>query len=177
MLAADVADYAQMAEVVRAAVARFGQLNGVIHAAGVPGGGLIQQKNITDTALVLAPKVQGALVLDRVLAGQPLDWLLLCSSLTAVAGGLGQVDYCAANAFLDAFARYRAGRDGSTTISINWDTWRDAGMALDAIQRGRGKTQPARPNRRRRRTPRGGPPAVRRAHRPGRGRALLCHGL
>jgi hypothetical protein len=42
------------------------------------------------------------------------------------------VDYCAANAYLDAFARYQTVRCDTFTISVNWDTWREAGMAADA---------------------------------------------
>jgi acyl carrier protein len=62
--------------------------------------------------------------------------MLLCSSLAAIAGGLGKVDYCAANAYLDAVARQatRSAYSGSTTfpvISVNWDSWRDVGMAAN----------------------------------------------
>ena len=37
----------------------------------------------------------------------PADFVVLCSSVTAVAGGFGQVDYCAANNFLDALRPVR----------------------------------------------------------------------
>ena len=40
----------------------------------------------------------------------------------------GQVDYVAANAFLDALATARA-RDGLPWVSIGWDAWREVGMA------------------------------------------------
>jgi acyl carrier protein len=53
---------------------------------------------------------------------------VLCSSFAAVAGGPGQADYCAANAFLDAVAAY--GRAiGLPITTINWPAWRDVGMA------------------------------------------------
>jgi acyl carrier protein len=42
----------------------------------------------------------------------------------------GQVDYAAANAFLDAFAQERSAR-GAFTLSLGWDAWREAGMAVD----------------------------------------------
>jgi hypothetical protein len=82
---------------------------------------------------VLAPKVRGTLVLDAVLTDEcapgELDFLLLCSSLTAVLGGLGQSDYCAANAFLDTYAHRRA-RTGPTTVaSIGWGRWDGVGIA------------------------------------------------
>jgi hypothetical protein len=60
--------------------------------------------------------------------------MLLCSSLTSVLGLLGQVDYCAANAYLDAFAHQYAARTGTFTVSINWSAWREVGMAVDTQQ-------------------------------------------
>ncbi len=78
---------------------------------------------------VFAPKVQGTRVLLSVLAEEPLDFLLLCSSMTAVTGAIGQSDYCAANAYLDALAHRWAGKLPYPVVSVNWDTWRDTGMA------------------------------------------------
>jgi acyl carrier protein len=67
--------------------------------------------------------VAGTLALERALAGVDLDFLALFSSITAMAGGgPGQVDYCAANAFLDAYAQSRAG-ERRRTVSIDWGEW------------------------------------------------------
>jgi amino acid adenylation domain-containing protein len=128
--AADVTDLEAMREVVDRAVERFGAVHGVIHAAGRPGGGLIQGKAREAAEAVLAPKVRGARVLDELFRGRPpLDFLVLFSSITAVLAQPGQADYVAANAFLDAFAQERAAR-GELTVSIGWDLWREAGMAI-----------------------------------------------
>lgn len=108
---------------------RFGAIHGVIHAAGVPGGGLIQLKTREEAARVLRAKVQGTLVLESLLAHAPLDFFVVCSSLASVLGGLGQVDYCAANSFLDAFVA-RQSTLGRTALSIDWDRWREVGMAV-----------------------------------------------
>ena len=138
---ADVADRDQMEAAVRAACERFGTVHGVIHSAGLPGAGVMQLKAEKVAAGVLAPKVQGTRVLETVFRDIPLDFLVLCSSLTAATGGLGQVDYCAANAFMDAFAHARNGHNpwssgprtegGTMTVSINWDTWAKIGMAVN----------------------------------------------
>jgi acyl carrier protein len=83
----------------------------------------------------LAAKVDGSLVLEALLAQAPLDFFVLCSSLTAVTGGVGQVAYTAANAFLAAFAQERASRGAwRRVVAIDWDRWRELGMAagLDA---------------------------------------------
>jgi len=127
---ADVADLEAMRAVVAEAYARFGTIHGVIHAAGVPGGGIIQLKTPELAAAVLAPKVAGALVLDALFRDAQLDFLALFSSLSAIIGEFGQVDYCAANAFLDALAYRRAPRSGGPILSINWDMWREVGMTV-----------------------------------------------
>jgi len=131
VVAADVSDAARMREVLEQARRRFGGFNGIVHAAGVPGGGMIQLKTAPMAERVFAPKVQGTLVLESLLAQDRLDFQMLCSSIDAIRGGVGAVDYCSANAFLDAFALSRAGRNGCTVVSVNWDTWQQVGMAVN----------------------------------------------
>ena len=92
---------------------------------------LFKLKSREAAMAVLRAKVQGTRVLAEVLSEQHPDFLLLCSSLNSVVGGFGQVDDCAANAFLDAFAHSHKTRTGTTTISINWDMWSEVGMAVD----------------------------------------------
>jgi acyl transferase domain-containing protein len=119
-------------EEVRAALSRvrreLGPLNGVIHAAGVAGGGLLQARLDEEGERVLAPKVRGTLNLAAALAGEELDFFLLCSSTLALTGGVGQGDYCAANSFLDAFALQQS-RGGLPVLSVSWDQWSRVGMA------------------------------------------------
>lgn len=67
----------------------------------------------------MAPKLAGTLVLDEVLAGVALDFLVLYSSIASLIGGPGQVAYSAANAFLDAFAQSRT-RRGAWTVAVGW---------------------------------------------------------
>jgi non-ribosomal peptide synthase protein (TIGR01720 family) len=131
VVSGDASDAASMSQVVRQARERFGAINGVIHSAGVAGGGMIQLKTTEMAARVLAPKVNAIQALEAALAGVALDFLVLCSSTTAIIGGMGQVDYCAANAFLDAYAHYNTSMRGIPTISINWDAWQEVGMAVD----------------------------------------------
>ncbi len=129
---ADVCDLEQMRACLSAARARFGSIDGVIHAAGTPGGGMIQLRSREASADVLAPKVEGTSVIMSLLSGMPTDFVLLCSSVTGVLGGVGQADYCGANACLDAFARVRpTGENGPRVISVNWDVWQDVGMAVN----------------------------------------------
>jgi acyl carrier protein len=118
---------------VEVARRRFGPIHGVIHAAGVAGGGMAQLRSPAAASRVLAPKVRGTRVLAAALAGEEeLDFVLLCASVTGVLGGFGQIDYCAANAFLDAYARRSATRRGTFWAAIDWDRWQGVGMAAMA---------------------------------------------
>ncbi|HEY0602895.1 MAG TPA: SDR family NAD(P)-dependent oxidoreductase, partial [Herpetosiphonaceae bacterium] len=134
VISADVTDREQMVAALAQAQAAFGAVHGVIHAAGVAGGGLLQLKTPGSMAHVIQPKVQGTLILHALLQqlqSQPLDFFVLCSSINAVIGGFGQVDYCAANAFLDSFAASHATRRGPRYLSIDWDRWQETGMAVE----------------------------------------------
>ncbi|MBD2494905.1 type I polyketide synthase [Nostoc sp. FACHB-280] len=132
VISADVTDLAQMQAVIEQTFRKFGQIHGVIHAAGVPGGGVTQLKTRDMADRVLAAKVQGTLILEEVLKDINLDFLVLCSSKTSILGEFGQIDYCAANAFLDAYAHRNCISDRST-VSISWDTWQEVGFAVETV--------------------------------------------
>jgi NAD(P)-dependent dehydrogenase (short-subunit alcohol dehydrogenase family) len=108
---------------------RFGAVHGIIHAAGIAGGGIIQLKSREAAEKVLAPKVKGTLILGKVFQDMKLDFYVLCSSLNSFLGGIGGTDYCAANAFLDAYAQQRGPVSG--IVAINWDVWQEVGMAVN----------------------------------------------
>ncbi|HXU31201.1 MAG TPA: amino acid adenylation domain-containing protein [Thermoanaerobaculia bacterium] len=128
-LAVDVADPAAMRWAVERAIERFGALHGVIHAAGVAGGGVVQLRERAAAAAVLAPKVEGTFALAAAVSVLPaLDLFVVCSSLAALLGGAGQSDYAAGNAVLDAFAESERAA-GHRVLSIDWDAWREVGMA------------------------------------------------
>lgn len=137
---ADVCDEARMQQIADEAVARFGAIHGVIHAAGISDGALIQRRTREMDERTLAAKVEGTRVLDRVLArvlgpaGMRLDFLVLCSSLTTALGGVGQAGYCAANAYLEAYACRKRAEGGTPVVAIAWDGWQTVGMAAAAEQ-------------------------------------------
>ncbi|MFJ1618723.1 SDR family NAD(P)-dependent oxidoreductase, partial [Streptomyces sp. NPDC088251] len=131
VLQADVSDRAAMREAVRTTVEHWGAIHGVFHTAGVPGGGLIQLKDMKSAVDVMLPKVRGTLVLEEELREQELDFLVLFSSNGANIGSVGQMDYCAANCFLDAFAQDRGRRQ--RVISIDWGPWKDVGMTVNTV--------------------------------------------
>jgi acyl transferase domain-containing protein len=137
-VAADVTHAESLRAAVEAAERRYGTLHGVIHAAGVEGGGLIQRLSSETFSRELGPKVLGALLLDQVLANRCLDFTIYCSSLTALSGGVGQSAYAAANATLDALAQAAARGRGRRTLSIDLDRWQGVGMAARSAARLRG---------------------------------------
>ena len=131
VFSADVSDHKQMQAVVNQARDRFGEINGIIHAAGVAIPGKIQSRTLETVESVLAAKVKGVLVLEAIFQDTPIDFLALFSSLSSLSGGYA-VDYVAANTFLDAYAHYRNANHNSFTVAINWDNWQQIGMALQA---------------------------------------------
>ena len=143
VLAADVTSAADLRLVRDEALSRFGRINGIIHAAGVPGGGMAEVKDRGAAQAVLAPKLQGLTCLEQAFGDLDLDFVVLCSSVIAIAGGFGQSDYSAANNFLDAYARGASGWRGKV-VSVNWGGWQQVGMAAEvaapvafrALQRG-----------------------------------------
>jgi acyl transferase domain-containing protein len=130
VIAADVTDATQMAAAVSTAVERFGGIDGVLHAAGHLSDQLIAMKDPSEAARVLAAKVTGTLVLEAALDGLDIDFMVLFSSVSAITGTAGQIDYAAANAFLDAYARYRNAIDDRATIAIGWGPWQQVGMTV-----------------------------------------------
>lgn len=131
VVAADVTNAADMRSVRQQTLERFGRLDGIVHAAGIPGGGVAEVKDRSTAAKVLRPKLLGPFALHAAFSDLRPDFVVLCSSVTAVAGGFGQVDYCAANNFLDAYARGSHGWDTSV-VSVNWGAWLEVGMAAEA---------------------------------------------
>jgi len=129
--AADVADSDQLGRVVEEACSRFGRIDGVVHAAGVLDDGPLLARTTEQVETVLAPKTAGTAALERALEGRNPGLLILFSSVSAVIGAPGQIDYTAANAFMDVFARSRADRLADRVVSLGWGAWRDVGMAAE----------------------------------------------
>lgn len=131
--AADVANVVEMSRVIEAARGRFGSIHGVFHAAGAVDDQLIANKEQATVERVMAPKVQGALVLDELLGDESIDFTVLFSSTSAVLGPPGQVDYVGANAFLNAMARRRCS-EGKPTVALQWGVWNRVGMTAVDVE-------------------------------------------
>ncbi|HEU4534838.1 MAG TPA: SDR family NAD(P)-dependent oxidoreductase, partial [Polyangiaceae bacterium] len=132
---ADVTDVAAMQAAANQGVDRFGALHGMLHAAGVAEGGFIERLTGEALEAEFAPKAYGALALREIARRCRPDFVLLCSSLTALSGGVARAGYAAANAFLDALAQAAAREGEPYTVSVNFDRWQHVGMAARAEAR------------------------------------------
>ena len=131
---ADVASEPALAAVLRALPPGL-PLRGVLHLAAVLDDAPLAQLSAARLRAVLAPKLVGALHLDRLTAGLSLDFFVLFSSAAALLGTSGQGSYAAASAALSALAWDRRAR-GLPAISIDWGAFSDTGLAATADVRG-----------------------------------------
>jgi enoyl-[acyl-carrier-protein] reductase (NADH)/acyl carrier protein len=128
VLAADVTQSEDIAQVLTHIQNTLPPLRGIIHAAGV-----VDQQTLVDLdgdrfLQVLQPKLRGTWLLHEFTHNLKLDFWIGFSSIAAVWGSKGQAHYAAANHFLDAFAHYQQGL-GLPTLSVNWGPWAGGGMA------------------------------------------------
>ena len=103
----DVTDLQAVQRCIADIKAEYGDLNGIIHGAGVTDDGFMIQKAATQFTRVLAPKVAGVVHLDEASQDCHLDFFVIFSSIAGVMGNIGQADYATANAFVDQYAHYR----------------------------------------------------------------------
>ncbi|MCJ1468405.1 hypothetical protein MMC07_007033 [Pseudocyphellaria aurata] len=113
----DVSQAADVVAGVSACLATGRQIGGVIQAAM----GLHEAifTNMPNQAwhTGIDPKFQGTWNLHNALEGHNLDFFLLTSSVSGTVGTATESNYCSANGFLDAFARWRRSR-GQPCVSV-----------------------------------------------------------
>jgi acyl transferase domain-containing protein len=123
---ADLSSPESLGAAVDAAVARFGALHGVVHAAWLPRDEVARLVSETDSpvsAAHLSPRAWGLSALDSVLGDRPLDFRAVCSSVSALLGGVATAAHTAASLFQDAFVQARF-REGRRWLSLGWDVVR-----------------------------------------------------
>ncbi|MCP4164189.1 MAG: amino acid adenylation domain-containing protein, partial [Deltaproteobacteria bacterium] len=128
---ADVSDKKAMEKLVVSVEAKWGSINGIIHTAGIADGNLIQLRKKSDIEEILKSKIDGTIILTEIFKKNNLDFMILCSSMTSLSGGLGQFAYTAANQFLDSFADYYRLK-GNNITSINWPVLLNDGMLANS---------------------------------------------
>ena len=135
--ACNLTDRAGLHRALASIRAQFGRLHGVLHLARTVEDALLVRKSAASVGRVMAAKVDGSIALDAALAGEELDWFVLCSSLAAWLGLAGGGDYALACAFQSGFARLRQqkverGERYGRTVAICWPQWRHDKYLNDA---------------------------------------------
>ncbi len=126
----DIADLKKMKAGIAKAEKRFGSITGVVHAAGIPGEGIMQLREPKDVEKVMLPKIEGTDVLMKLFKAHELDYMLFCSSIASVLGGVGLTDYCSANHYMDSIAANTKLKGAGNIVSVGWDMWGETGMGL-----------------------------------------------
>ncbi|MGH4027761.1 SDR family NAD(P)-dependent oxidoreductase [Actinomycetota bacterium Odt1-20B] len=125
----DLRDSEAVQQAVKDIYARYGRVDGVVHAAGVIEDRLIEAKDPESFARVYGTKVDGAKTLLAALHRLPElpRFTVLFGSISAVYGNRGQIDYAAANDALAGLGRRWRDATGRRALTVHWGPWAPTG--------------------------------------------------
>ncbi|UNY98310.1 amino acid adenylation domain-containing protein [Zhouia spongiae] len=112
----------------------------VLHSAGVAAKSAINDKTNKDIVQVVRPKVLGVEHLLNLAESIKINYLVSCSSLSSVMPSLGQMEYTAANMYLDELS-YRSHTNINCILAVNLNQISDTGMAVDFIKENSSSTE------------------------------------
>ena len=134
---ADACDSDAMTRAFQAGKEAFGAVNGVIHLAGVASDLNLADISLDEVRQVLAPKVRGALALDRAAQAFSPEFICYFSSASAMLGDAGAGCYAMANRFQTAFARYGGFSQNGCVTALHWSMWDITGAGKEVDDRTR----------------------------------------
>ena len=114
--AVDVTDAGAVARAVDRARAAFGPVTRLLHAAGVIADKRIEDKTVDQLERVFRTKVHGFASLLAATRDDPLEVVCALSSIAAMHGSAGQVDYAMANEVMGQHARLEAQRRPAASV-------------------------------------------------------------
>jgi acyl transferase domain-containing protein/NAD(P)H-dependent flavin oxidoreductase YrpB (nitropropane dioxygenase family) len=129
----DVSKTSEFARLIDEVYDRYGRIDVAIHGAGIIEDRWIYDKTPESLARVFRVKVAGANVLAEKLRPDSLQCAVFYSSVASRFGNVGQVDYSAANEYLNKLANHLNSLWDARVVSIQWGPWNggmvDANMA------------------------------------------------
>ncbi len=133
-LAVDVSDEQNLTNALVDVRQQWGDIHGVIHGAGVLADKRIVEKTAEQFANVFNTKVVGLKNILAATAQDPLQLIVLFSSVAARFGNPGQCDYAMANEVLNKVAQQQQRlRKHCVVKSINWGPW-EGGMVTPQLK-------------------------------------------
>jgi len=121
---------------LRGVVEEFGNIDALLHAAGVVRDKLLEQKSLETFDEVFQTKVNALAAIERALPWHDVKLVALFGSVAGRFGNRGQTDYAAANEVLNRAAwRWKTEHPEVRVVAINWGPWLGSGMASDAVVR------------------------------------------
>lgn len=128
--ACDITKYEEVFAIISQVQNEYGQINGIVHAAGIGGG--IDFEHLHEDRIVemTSAKIVGAHLLDKIIGDSTLDFFVSFSSISTVFSSIDLPDYIAANIFLEEFASWRNRKRKGLSLTIAWTTWAETGMSV-----------------------------------------------
>jgi malonyl CoA-acyl carrier protein transacylase len=129
----DVRDREAVGALIKRIYEDHGNINAVVHGAGVIEDAYIKDKSPESFLRVFETKVLGAFNLAETIRLESLDYFFLFSSVVGRTGNAGQSDYVAANEVVNKLALSLASKVRGRASSIMWGPWK-GGMAQPELE-------------------------------------------
>lgn len=130
-LQADVADLNAMKQVIAQGEKAYGEIQGIIHAAGLIDGASINKIGALTRESCenqFRAKVGGVIVLEELFERRNLDFCVLISSHSSMVGGETLAAYAAANTYMDVFVQTSSLQN---CFCVNYDRLNYVGISND----------------------------------------------
>ncbi len=134
----DVGQRDALEATLKSVTADMPPVRGLVHAAGILDDRPLAELTLESLRAVAAPKADAALTLHHFFLkhGVSLDFAVWCSSVSALIGNVGQGNYVAANAVLDALTSHRRAL-GLASTTVQWGVLGEVGMVARDAQVGK----------------------------------------
>lgn len=133
-ISADASDLNDLAKAYKIIKKRFSQVNGLVQSAFA-----VMDKSLQNTDDVLfreglKSKIDVSIRMVQVFREEPLDFILLFSSISSIIKDPGKCSYVVGNVFEDSFASYLSTKLACAVKVINWGYWGEVGSGRQVPQ-------------------------------------------